>query len=67
MSVISSKNKKKKNAGTDQELIPCISCKKKFQRSIMTFGPSPFASEIHNDYTPHWMCAKCLDISADDI
>ena len=33
----------------------------------VTFEPDPFASEIHDDDTPVWMCASCREQSAWDI
>lgn len=33
----------------------------------VTFGPDPFAAEIHNDETPFFMCAICRDASAAEV
>ena len=32
-----------------------------------TFGAHPFASEIHGDETPVWMCADCRHQSMQDV
>jgi len=32
-----------------------------------TFGPDPFAAEINNNLTDHWLCSECRDKSAIEI
>ena len=33
----------------------------------LTWGPCPFASEIHDDWTPVWYCDTCYRNACDDI
>lgn len=33
----------------------------------ITWGPSPYESEIHGDNTPLWMCPECVGRSREEV
>jgi len=37
----------------------CISCRKFFPISKISFAPDPYSEEINEDTTPVWMCDEC--------
>ena len=58
-------------AGTTTEPEPVKSPEKpeacKCGSTDVTFGSDPYASEIHDDHTPVWMCDACRHESLMDI
>ena len=44
---------------------PCRDCRK--YGDDVTYDACPFASEIHDDYTPVWLCTDCRHERAMDI
>ncbi len=45
----------------------CKDCGKKLPKDQLIFGPDPFQSEIHDDYTEVWLCPDCHYESGQDI
>jgi len=43
---------------------PCEDCG---STENVEYGPDPYASEIHDDETPHYLCAVCLDALAAEV
>lgn len=33
----------------------------------VSFGPCPFASDVHDDHTPVWLCGNCAHERAMDV
>lgn len=56
---------KKEVYGTCRVISPesCESCGSK----EASFGPCPYAQDIHGDDTPHWLCSDCRRERAADI
>ena len=47
--------------------IRCNDCHDLFPREELIFGPSPFASEIHNNDTDVYLCKSCHHNSCMEI
>jgi hypothetical protein len=42
----------------------CINCG---TTENLSYGPDPYAEEIHGDYTDVWECDSCREASAEEI
>jgi len=48
----------------EQQGQPCECCG---SLEDVVFGPDPYKSDIHDDETPCWLCAKCYTEHMHDI
>lgn len=53
------------NAEPKLERHRCVDCG--CDGDDVTYGPDPYAEEIHHDDTPFWMCDWCRKASARDV